>query len=199
MNSKKSSLQTHIKKLSFAGVMTAIAVVLVLPSFKIFPAASFLEYNPSDIPIILATLTLGPLWGMLISFAVSAIQALTISAESGMYGFLMHVSATCIFALVSGIIFCPTPKKRTEIFTEGSKFAVRLWSALLVGGIASVLIMIPMNLIFVPLFMGGTYKDVVPMITSAIIPFNVLKMILNCTGTGILFTATKFVLNKFRF
>lgn len=199
MNSKKNNLRTHINKISFSGIITAIAVVLVLPSFKIFPAASFLEYNPSDIPIILATLTLGPIWGIIISIAVSAIQALTISAESGMYGFLMHVSATCIFALVSGIIFCPTRQRREEIFTTGSKFAIRLWISLIAGGIASVLIMIPMNLIFVPLFMGGTYKDVVPMITSAIIPFNVLKMIINCAGTGILFTATKPVLNKIKF
>ena len=193
---KKNNLRSHINKLSFAGIITAISVVLVIPSFKIIPAASFLEYNPSDIPIIIASMTLGPLWGVLISLAVSAIQALTISAESGMYGFLMHVSATSIFALASGMIFCPTQNKRKEIFSQKKTYFTRLLVSLIVGGIASVLIMIPMNLIFVPLFMGGTYKDVVPMLIPAIIPFNVLKMILNCTGSGVLFSATKFVLNK---
>lgn len=196
MNSNKNNLRSHIYKLSYAGIMTAISLVLVLPSFKIFPAASFLEYNPSDIPIIIATMTLGPVWGVLISIIVSAIQALTISPESGMYGFLMHVSATCVFALVSGLAFCPTKKKREEIFTPGAKYVLRLWISLILGGIASVLIMIPMNLIFVPFFMGGTFKDVIPMLLPAIIPFNVLKMIINCAGIGILFTATKIVLNK---
>lgn len=193
---KKNNLRAHINKLSFAGIITAISVVLVIPSFRIFPAANFLEYNPSDIPIIIASMTLGPVWGVLISLAVSAIQALTISAESGMYGFLMHVSATSIFALVSGLIFCPTKYKRNEIFTQKKTYMLRLLVSLIIGGIASVLIMIPMNLIFVPLFMGGTYKDVVPMLIPAIIPFNVLKMILNCTGSGVLFSATKSVLNK---
>ena len=197
-NSVERKTKSHIYRLCFAGIITAISIVLVLPSFKIFPAASFLEYNPSDIPIIIASLTLGPIWGFLISVAVSAIQAVTISAESGMYGFLMHVSATAIFALLSGIIFSPTIKKRKEIFQKDSKYVFRLWLYLINGGIASVIIMIPMNLIFVPLFMGGTYKDVVPMILSAIVPFNVLKMILNCSGVGILFTATKNVLNKIK-
>jgi len=197
-NSIERKNKSHIYRLCFAGIITAISIVLVLPSFKIFPAASFLEYNPSDIPIIIASLTLGPIWGFLISVAVSAIQAVTISAESGMYGFLMHVSATSIFALLSGIIFSPTIKKRKEIFQKDSKYIFRLWLSLIIGGIASVIIMIPMNLIFVPLFMGGTYKDVVPMLLSAIVPFNVLKMLLNCSGAGILFTATKNVLNKIK-
>jgi riboflavin transporter FmnP len=192
----KNSLRNHINKLSLAGIISGISMVLVLPSFSVFPAASFLEYNPSDIPIVIASFTMGPLWGILISIVVSAIQALTISAKSGMYGFLMHVSATCIFAFVSGMIFASTKKKRKDIFNSDSIYATRLWISLIVGGILSALAMIPMNLIFVPLFMGGTYKDVVPMLTAAIIPFNMIKMALNCVGTGIVFTATKKVLNK---
>ncbi len=197
-NSNERKSKSHIYKLTFAGIITAISIVLVLPSFKIFPAASFLEYNPSDIPIIIASLTLGPLWGILISVAVSAIQALTISAESGLYGFLMHVSATAVFALTAGLTFSSTREKRRNIFRRESKYILKLWIALVFGGIASVIVMIPMNLIFVPLFMGGTYKEVVPMLLSAIVPFNVLKMILNCAGSGILFSATKSVLNKIK-
>ncbi len=188
--------KNHIYRLTLAGIITALSVVLVIPSFKIFPAASFLEYNPSDIPIIIAALTLGPVWGALISIGVSAIQALTISAESGLYGFLMHVSATCIFAVVTGLVFAATEKSRRVVFQKPEKMILKLWVSVILGGVCSVLIMIPMNLIFVPLFMGGTYKDVLPMLIPAIIPFNIIKMIINCAGSGILFLATKPVFKK---
>jgi len=121
---------------------------------------------------------------------------LTISAQSGLYGFLMHFSATFVFALVTGLIFSPTSDKRKEIFGSSKSAVLRVWISLIIGGVASALIMIPMNLVFVPLFMGGTYKDVVPMLLTAIVPFNALKMILNCSATGVLFISSKPVLNK---
>ena len=44
------------------GVMVAISVALVyLIHFPIFPAVSFLEYDPADIPILIGTFALD-LW-----------------------------------------------------------------------------------------------------------------------------------------
>ena len=39
------------------GMMAAISIILVyLIHFPIFPAASFLEYDPADVPILILTI-----------------------------------------------------------------------------------------------------------------------------------------------
>lgn len=67
----------NIKKLSFSAVICALAVVAVLAvHFPIFPAVSFLEYDPGDIAVLFAGLLLGPWWGLGITLVVSLVRGL---------------------------------------------------------------------------------------------------------------------------
>ena len=91
------------RKITVMGMMAAISIVLVyLVHFPIFPGAAFLEYDPADIPIFICTFLFGPVSGLVLTVATAGIQALTVSAQSGPYGFIMHVLATGSFALVAG-------------------------------------------------------------------------------------------------
>ena len=85
----------NTKKLTAMALLAAISIVLVyLIHFPIFPSAPFLEYDPADMPIMIAAFVFGPIPGLLVCAVTCAIQAMTVSASSGLIGFCMHFFAT---------------------------------------------------------------------------------------------------------
>ena len=63
----------NARKLTTLAMLTAISIVLVylirIPMFL-----PFLEYDPADIPIFLATLSFGPATGLILTVVVSLLQ-----------------------------------------------------------------------------------------------------------------------------
>ena len=99
---------THVpvRKITTLGILAALSITLVFfIHFPIFPSAAFLEYDPADIPIFIATFAFGPAWGFLLTVVVSVIQGITVSAASNWIGIVMHILATGSFALVAGAIY----------------------------------------------------------------------------------------------
>ena len=135
----------NIKKLSFSAVICALAVVAVLAvHFPIFPAVSFLEYDPGDIAVLFAGLLLGPWWGLGITLVVSLVQGITVSAASGVYGILMHIISTGTLVLVSALA--------ARLF----KGRLNAELSVLCGVLAAAAVMVGANLLITPLFMGVT-------------------------------------------
>ena len=163
------------KKITRLAMLTALSVVLVyLIHFPIFPAAPFLEYDPADIPILISGLMYGPGAGLIVTAAASIAQGLTVSSGSGVIGILMHFLATGSMVLVSSLLYKKTGK---------------LLPALGAGALTMVVAMCGCNLIFTPLFMGASLKDVADMLIPVIIPFNAIKAGINCLAAGLIFKA----------
>lgn len=58
-------MNEKVRKLVTMAMLAALSIVLVyVIHFPIFPAASFLEYDPADIPILIGTFAYGPLAGV---------------------------------------------------------------------------------------------------------------------------------------
>ncbi len=66
--------------------------------------------------------------------------------------------------------------------------------ALICGALAQTIMMVLMNLIFTPLFMGAPVEVVISMLVPAIIPFNVLKAGINCVITFFLYKSISHLL-----
>lgn len=161
-------MNNKTNKLVRIAVLSALSVVLVmLIKFPIIPSAPFLEYEPGDVPMLVAAFMYGPIAGLLMTVIVSTIQAFTVSAAAGWVGLVMHVIATGTFVVVSGVIY-----RRFHTF----KGAI---AALAAGSISMVLIMIPSNLFFSVKFYGIPYDAVIAMLPTAILPFNLIKSIAN--------------------
>ena len=82
---------TNLKlgRLAKLGLLAALSIVLVFfIHFPIFPTAKFLEYDPADIPIMIATFAFGPWYGLMTTIVVAVVQGLTVSASGGIYGIL---------------------------------------------------------------------------------------------------------------
>ncbi len=156
--------KTNVRKMVFMAMLAALSVVLVwLVHFPIFPAAPFLEYDPADIPILIATFAYGPVAGLLITLVASIIQGLTVSASGGIYGVLMHIIATGTYVLVAGFIY------------KYKKSRIGAVVALLLGTLAMGVVMSGANLLITPLFMGVPTEAVASMLLPVILPFNLIK------------------------
>lgn len=87
-----SEKSARIKRLVLLAMFTAIAAVLItLVHFPLFPSAAFLQYDPADVPILIAAFAFGPVAGLIVTVLASFIQAFFLGGD-GIYGFLMHVS-----------------------------------------------------------------------------------------------------------
>ncbi len=169
----------NTRKLTTMAILAAISVVLVyLVHFPIFPAASYLEYDPADIPLMIAAFMYGPVAGLLVTAVTCAIQAMTVSASSGIIGFFMHFFATGALVIVSGII------------SRKCKSNIGNVVALIVGILVATFLMIPLNLIFTPMY-GTPIEAVKSLLFPVIVPFNLIKFTLNSVITFLVYTAIK--------
>lgn len=161
-------MKNKTNKLVRIAVLSALSIVLVMMvKFPIIPSAPWMEYEPGDVPMLVAAFMYGPLAGLVMTVIVSAIQAFTVSAAAGWVGLVMHVIATGTFVVVSGTIY-----KKFHTF-KGA------FAALAAGSICMVLVMIPSNLFFSVRFYGIPYDAVVAMLPTAILPFNLVKSLAN--------------------
>lgn len=165
-------MKNEVNRISRLAVLSALSILLMfLIRFPLIPAATFLEYEPGDVPALIAAFLFGPGAGVIVTLVVSLVQALTVSAGSGWIGAIMHLIATGIMVTVAGFIY-----KRIHNF----KGAV---IALIAGSISMILIMIPLNLVFTTKFMNVPVEAVKAMIIPVIIPFNLLKASMNSVLT----------------
>ena len=137
-------------RLAKLAMMAAISCVLVLLIRIPFTPLPFLVYDPADIPIYITTFAMGPGAGVILTLVVSFIQAFVLGGD-GVYGFLMHVLATAVFAVVAGFMY---KHKKTLV--------------------VMVAVMCVANIFITPMFMG-TPREAVIELLPLIALFNVLK------------------------
>ena len=120
-------MNEKVRKLVTMAMVAALSIVLVyVIHFPIFPAASFLEYDPADIPILIGTFAYGPLAGVLLTVVVSVIQGMTVSSGSGLMGIAMHIFATSILVLVAGNIYRVKHTKKGAVLALSKALAQEL-------------------------------------------------------------------------
>ena len=165
MSMPKQRRQTRI--LVHSAMWVALSVVLImLVQIPLFAAAPWMKYDMADVPVIIASLYLGPVSGLMILAAVSLIQALYFGGD-GLVGFLMHFIASGSLVFLTSFIY----QKKQSL--------AGLVIGLIVGACAMVTMMIPMNFIFTVHFFGVPHDLVAEMMMPVIIPFNAIKAGLN--------------------
>lgn len=180
---KTSQATNRLVKL---GLLAALSILLVfLIHFPIFPSAAYLEYDMADVPILIGTFLFGPWWGLLLTAAVSVLQWLLVSQSSLWVGAAMHFFATGSCVLVAGLVYRRMHTKKGAVI------------ALLLGVVAQVLMMIPLNLIFTVHFNGAPHDVVVAMLPTVIIPFNAIKAGANALITFLLYKSVGKLLRLF--
>ncbi len=164
------------RKLTTMAMLCALSVVLVaILHVPIIPAAPFLEYDPADIPILIGTFVMGPAAGLTITVVASLIQGLTVSSGSSWYGIIMHIIATGCYVIVAGCIY------------QAGKTRKRAAVGMIIATLATVAIMVVANMLITPAFTGWPLESVMDIMLPGIIPFNLIKFVVNGLITFILY------------
>ncbi|MCL2518880.1 MAG: ECF transporter S component [Oscillospiraceae bacterium] len=161
-------MKINTKQIALLGIFAALSVALMYLVRIPFPPLPFLEFDAGRIPIFICTFLYGPVYGMIIGSVTAIVQGLTVSAQSGWIGIVMNILAIFGFVLPAGLVFRKKTFKRLIISTG-------------VSIVIATLFMIPLNMIFVPLFTPMAVKDII-----GIIPLIVLYNVINITLNAIL-------------
>ena len=177
-------MSQQTRKLTTIALLTALSAVLIaLVHFPLFPAASFLQYDPADVPILIGAFAYGPAAALGITVLASFIQAFFLGGD-GLYGFLMHVIASGILAGVAGTVY------RLRHTRAGGAIA------LCAGTAAMGLVMMVANHFITPHFMGVPASAVDGMLLPVILPFNLLKAGINSGITFVVYkTVSRYVIH----
>lgn len=154
------------KSLSITATAILAAMSLALEiyiHFPILPAAPYLLYSPGDLPIILASLLIGPLAGVACAFT-NATLFVVLTGEGGPWGALMHFVASGGMAAAIGLV---------------EKKLGKTYVSLLSGILTRTILMIPMNLLVTPIYTGLPVSVIAKTIVPVVIPFNLIHAGLN--------------------
>ena len=182
----KKNAKNPVLKLAQMAMLAAISIVslYVVPLISFFPSAPYLQYDMADVPVLIGTMMFGPFSGLVLLAVVCVIQGLTISAQSGWVGIVMHFLSSGILVIVAGLLY--------------RKFQ-KAWSLILglvLGTLAVAAAMVPLNLFFTVRFFGVPYQAVRDMLLPVIVPFNLIKGSLNSLITALVFLPLKSILLK---
>lgn len=171
-----TKVNNNIKKMTVIAVLCAIAYLV---SF-IFPfKVSFLTFDLKDAIIAIASLMYGPLAGLISSIIVPFLEFITTS-ETGPYGFIMNFLSSAAFSVTAGFIY-----KYKRSFS-GAIFAM------LSAVFAVTAVMLLANLFITPYYIGMTdigaaRSAVVDMIPTLLLPFNLIKSVVNASLTLLIY------------
>jgi riboflavin transporter FmnP len=169
MNTRIESRRTA--KLAKMSMMLAIAVVCSFVHFPLFPSVQFIEYELSDLPLLIAGLAFGTVPGIVLVVCCVLLDAVITGAGGGPHGMIMQLLAIGTFVVVASLIY-----HRRK--TRGAAVV-----GLVCGVLAMAAIMVPANLIVTPAFLGVPVDAIKPLILPAIIPVNLLKGAISAVAT----------------
>jgi len=163
------------KRITSIGLLVALSLVAgYFINFPIFPLVPDLVYDAGSVFLLIGAFKLGPRNGLLMSFLTATLFAL-ITGKGGPYGALMNFLATGTLVFVSSQIYFLYHNKKGAIF------------GMILGTLAMTLVMIPANLIIMPIYLGVNREVVTNLLVPVIIPFNLLKGIISGVLTFILY------------
>lgn len=154
------------------GLLIAISVVFGFIHIP-FPPLPFLEFEFSDIPILIAGFAFGPVSGIIVAVGSILLHDLIAGMSNGFWGVFMHLVAALVFVVVSSVIYKHKKTRKTALI------------GLIVGGICLIVAMIPANMVITPIFLVSPdlpieqARIIVKGMLPLIILFNLIKAVMN--------------------
>lgn len=171
MNNEITTKKFNTKKMTVLAMFVALSYLCVFVfRFKV----QFLSFELSDIFITICGFAFGPISAVGVALAKSLLEMITIS-DTGIYGAVMNFVSSAAFAGTAALIY---------------KYKKSLGGALLamLGAIiARTVVIIAFNILITPLYMKCPREVVIGMISSLLLPFNLVKAFMNAGLVFILY------------
>lgn len=150
------------------GILGAIAFTFMYLDFPIPPFPPYLQYDPSEVPALIAAFALGPAAGVAVELLKGLLISLLRSGElGGPFGVFMNLLAGVTLVAVAGGYYRVEHTRRGAV--RGLAFAIA----------ATTAVMVIANVILTPVFYGLPRAQVIALVLPALLPFNLLKGLLN--------------------
>lgn len=180
---KKNNISTT-KKLAGTGVFAALAFVVSLLEFPIFPAASFLKLDFSLVFVLLAGFIFGPVSGIGVS-AVKELLRFVMGSSTGGVGEVANFIVTLAFIVVPTVIYRYKKGFSTVIIT------------LIIGCVLeTAAALIANRFINFPLFMGDKAAEVFASLWQFVLLFNLIKTLAVSLVTIMLYKKVSALIKK---
>lgn len=166
----KNSTQ-KVNRIAATSIFAAIAYLsMFLTPFRV----DFLTFDIKDAVMTIGALYLGPLAGLAMSAVTSLLEMFTIS-QTGIDGMIMNFVGSATYTVVAALIYT---------YRKSLKNAVL---GLVAATLSMTAVMLAANLIITPGFKGVPVEAVIAMIPTLLLPFNLLKGILNAALVMLLY------------
>ena len=172
---KQPSNNTNIwstRQLVTMALMVAIGVILSFIEFPLLPGVTWLKFDASNMPAMVAGFAYGPGGGIAVGILTAILHGLLMADFSGA---VMNIIVVVFYVLPAALI-----NKYKHTF-------VGAIIALIVGTIFAVAGSIVGNLIITPGWLGVPVDAVIAMIWPILVPFNLIKGVINSVLTLIIY------------
>ena len=159
MNKTKFDTKRIVGIAVFAALAYGVTFVFRIP-------VSFLTFDAKDAILTVAAFIYGPVSAVIMSFLTALIEFATIS-DTGPYGALMNFVSSSAFSFTASLIY----KYRRTL--NGAIAGLYISVAVTTG------VMIVMNILITPLYMGVPRSAVVELLPKLLMPFNFAKALMN--------------------
>lgn len=177
-NAKKpqfnNSNRWNTRQLVTMALMCAIASLFSFVQIPLIPGVSFLTYDPSLMPAMVCGFAFGPGAGITVGSIAAVIHGLILGEWVGS---LMNIFATAFFVLPAALLY-----RRMHTL----KGAI---AGLVISVITATAGAILVNLTIGVWFYYGSADVIIPLILPALLPFNLVKTILNALLTLVVYKA----------
>ncbi len=158
------SKQTQkVRRMVMIAMFAAMAYVAML---VIHIKVSFLTMDVKDAVITLCGLYFGPVSALFVSVLVPVLELITVS-DTGPYGLIMNILGSVSFSVTASLIY----KWKKSFF--GAIAALVAAACTMTG------VMLLANLLITPYYMGVSVAAVRALIPRLLLPFNLLKALIN--------------------
>ncbi len=155
--------------------LTAVFAALAFSAYFLFRFnVTFLTFDLKDAVITLSGLLLGPSTALAVSGLVATLE-FVVNSNTGWYGLIMNFASSVTFSVVCATVY---------------KYRKKLSGAILglaLSVLAMVSVMMVMNLVVTPVYMGVPRRQVAEMLPTLFIPFNAVKGTVNAALVLILY------------
>ncbi len=166
-------------------VSALFSVIAYLVTFVFRFNVTFLTFDLKDAIIAILSFLFGPVYGVLSALVVALLELFSVS-DTGLYGFIMNFLSSGTFAFVCGIIY----KYKHTIF--GAVLSLAL------GSVSVVVVMLIANIFITPFYMGVNTREVIALIPTLLLPFNLAKTIINASATMVIYKPITNILRRMR-
>ena len=172
--------KNNVKKITVTALFCALAFLMTfIFRFKV----GFLTFDMKDAIISVISLLYGPIYGVASAGVVAVLELLSVS-DTGLYGLIMNFLSSATFALACGSVY-----KYKRSFS-GAIIAVA------VSVVSVTAVMMVANIFITPFYMGVVTADVLALIPTMLLPFNLCKAIINATSLLIIYKPITNALKK---